>query len=523
MMKKNNDDFFDDSFEILDESLINNSEQNADIPIRRKRITEENAPDIEPEKPITQKKKKFNRYILNQTILFAFLFLGMIGYLVYFEYKDADEVINNNYNKRQAILDKSVYRGEIRASNGEVLAKSITNADGSKTRIYPYGDLFAHAVGYNCNGKAGLELSANFKLLTSNANLLLQIKDDLFGDQHPGDSVITTLDVNLQNSAYSAIGNNKGAIIAIDPSTGRILTMVSKPDFDPNTIESDWDYIVNEEGNTCLLNRATNGLYPPGSTFKLFTLLEYIHEHPNDYSNYTFDCSGTLTRGEYSIGCYNRNVHGHESLMDSFAYSCNSSFANIGLSLDMNKYKHLCKDLLFNSELPFSMTYSKSDFKLNEKSSTFEIMQTVIGQGKTQITPLHLSLVASALANNGVLMRPYMIDHVENVDGKVVKQYEPEKSKTLFSEEDAKKLSEFMGAVVSYGTGTKLQSSAYTAYGKTGTAQFDSGDNSHSLFMGYAENGSKKLAICVVMEDMPAGSTWAVPAAREVFDTYFAS
>ena len=167
------------------------------------------------------------------------------------------------------------------------------------------------------------------------------------------------------------------------------------------------------------------------------------------------------------------------------------------------------------------MTYSKSSFELNSSSDTFETMQTVIGQGKTQVSPLHLAMIASAIANDGTLMKPYLVDHIENYENKNVKQYKPEKYKELLSKEDSKHLSEYMKAVVDYGTGKRLASDAYTAYGKTGTAQFDSSENSHSLFMGYADNGSKKLAICVVMEEMPAGSTWAVPAAKTVFDTYF--
>lgn len=530
-MKNNNDDFFDDSFEILDESLIdfntmrpksesNNIKKNRKKPsIEETEVEEEATEQIKPAKK--KKKTNTNRLIVNTTLVFTVLFVAMLVYFVRFEYYDADEVINNTYNKRQNILAQSVKRGEIHADNGEVLATTITNSDGSETRTYPYGRLFSHVVGYECNGKSGIELSNNFKLLTSNSSILEVVINDLTGKKDVGDNLSTTLNVSVQSAAASALEGNDGAIIAIEPTTGKIIAMVSKPDFDPNSVEGDWDYIVNDEGNTSLLNRATNGLYPPGSTFKLFTLLEYIHEHPADYVNYNFNCEGSLTRGDSTIQCYNGNVHGNETLMDSFAYSCNSSFSNIGLTLNMDKFNKLCKNMLFDSSFSLNMSYKKSKFELNSSSSTFEIMQTVIGQGKTQITPLHLAMVASAIANEGTLMKPYLVDHVENYKGKVVKEYYPQKYKELLSKDDAHKLSEFMGAVVSYGTGTRLQSDYYTAYGKTGTAQFDSSDNSHSLFMGYADNGSKKLAICVVMEDMQAGPTWAVPAAKTVFDSYY--
>lgn len=475
----------------------------------------------EPQPKPRKKKKSPNRRILNVTIAFSVLFFIMMAFFVHFEYTDADEVINNTYNKRQNILAESVVRGEIHADNGEILASTITNSDGSESRTYPYGSLFSHVAGYTSNGKSGIELFYNFKMLTSNSGLFELVYNDLTGKKDIGDNIVTTLNVSVQKAASNGIGGNDGAVIALEPDTGKIIAMVSKPDFNPNSIESDWDNIVNSEGNTCLLNRATNGLYPPGSTFKVFTLLEYMHEHPENYGNYSFACSGSLTKGESSIKCYNGNVHGAESLMDSFAFSCNSSFANIGLSLNLNNFNSLCTGLLFNSKLPYDMSYSKSSFVLKSGASEFDTMQTSIGQGKTQVSPLHLALMASAIANNGTLMKPYLVDHIENHDGKNVKQYKPEKYKDLLSNIDAKELSEYMRAVVSYGTGTKLKSDNYEAFGKTGTAQFDSSDNSHSLFMGYADNGTKKLAVCVVMEDMPAGPTWAVPAARNVFDAYF--
>lgn len=477
--------------------------------------------DDNEQKSKPKKKKSSNRLILNTTIVFTILFLGMTAFFVHFEYSEADDVINSTYNKRQNILAQSVSRGQIKADNGEILATTTINGDGSETRAYPYGRLFSHVIGYTSNGKSGIELFYNFKLLTSNSGLFELVYNDLTGNKDTGDNIVTTLNVAVQNAAYSSLGNNDGAVIAIDPDTGKIIAMVSKPDFNPNSIESDWDYIVNQEGNTSLLNRATNGLYPPGSTFKLFTLLEYLHEHPLDYTNYVFNCEGSLTVGDSSIKCYNGNVHGTESLMDSFAYSCNSSFSNIGLSLNLGSFRKLCDNLLFNSKLPYDLMYSKSSFELNSTSDTFETMQTVIGQGKTQVTPLHLAMVASAVANNGVLMKPYLVDHIENHENKNVRQYKPEKYKQLLDENDSKFLAEYMKAVVDYGTGTRLVSDAYTAYGKTGTAQYDSSDNSHSIFMGYADNGTKKLAICVVMEEMPAGPTWAVPAAKTVFDTYF--
>lgn len=480
-------------------------------------------------KPVKkQKKVNANKLTYQIALFFSGIFVVMIVYLFYFEYKDADEVINSTYNKRQSILAEQTVRGQIKADNGEILAQTSVDESGNETRNYPYGNLFAHAVGYNCNGKAGVELYYNYKLLTSNSGLLELVINDLKGTKDTGDNVVTTLNVGLQKAASNSLGGYNGAAIAMDPETGKILCMVSKPDFDPNSIEYDWDYIVGNSENTNLLNRATNGVYPPGSTFKILTLLEYLHENPEAYKNYTFDCQGflsvddpTIKGGVSTIRCCNGAVHGLSILEDSFAYSCNSSFANIGLGLDKARFKKLYNSLLFNSKLPYNMTYSKSSCKLDEKSSVFETMQTCIGQGQTQVTPLHMCLIASAIANEGVLMKPYMVDHVENYEGRVVKTYDPEEYGQLLGKKDSEVLSHFMKTVVDYGTATQLQSSAYTAYGKTGTAQFDETvDNSHSLFVGYADNGAKKLAVCIVLEDMPSGGS-AVPVARNIFDNYF--
>lgn len=469
---------------------------------------------------VSGKKKSANRQIMNITYLFLFVFAAMIGYFVKFQVKDSDEQINNSYNKREEVLTESIVRGSILSDNGEILAKTEVDTDGNETRVYPYGSLFAHSVGFSTHGKTGVELLANYKLLTSNAPVLEIAQNEFKGEKNIGDNVKTSLNVTLTQTAYQALGEHQGAVIAIEPTTGKILTMISKPDFDPNTINDIYDTLVSNSSNSNLLNRATNGLYTPGSTFKLFTLYEYLKENQN-YESYAYECRGSITVEETTINCANGKWHGNETLMDSFANSCNSSFVNLGLTLNKNKLKETCNSLLFNSELPLSIPYKKSEFVLDNSSSTFDTMQTVMGQGKTLVTPIHLAMIASALSNNGVLMKPYMITQVENYYGTVVKKYEPEVAETLFDSNDTAKLREFLRSVVTEGTGTKLNTDAYTAYGKTGTAQINDGSQTNSLFMGFAEKDGKKIAICVVMEDMPEGATPAVPVAKAVFDAYF--
>jgi peptidoglycan glycosyltransferase len=386
--------------------------------------------------------------------------------------------------------------------------------------------MFAHVVGYSTSGRTGIESIANFNLLRSNTFFLEKAGNELQGEKNSGDNVITTLNYELQAAAYEALGSYNGAVVILEPSTGKILAMVSKPDYDPNNIAAEWEELT-AEGNdsSVLLNRATQGLYPPGSTFKIFTTLEYIHENP-DYQSYTFSCDGSFSLDGQSIRCYNGASHGAEDLRSSFANSCNSSFANIGTTLDLDSFGELCRSMLFQSELPTSFPYSESSFTLNaDDATTEEIMQTAIGQGKTLVTPFHMALIASAIANDGVLMNPYVIDHTENADGVVVKQYESSVYGNLLSEEDARILQQYMYSVVEEGTGKKLQSDSYEAYGKTGSAEFkDGSDSCHSWFVGYAHHWEKEdIAIAVLVEDSGSGSSVAVPIARSIFDAYYES
>lgn len=240
-----------------------------------------------------QDRKRGNRQVIAVAYCVVLVFLAMIGYLVRFMVQDSSEVINNPANKRQELLAKRVVRGDIVSSDGKVLATTETDKNGKETRVYPYKNEFCHVVGRVWNSKTGIEREQSFPLLTSHVNPFKQLSNQLQGQKNQGDKVITTLDARLQQIAYEALGNQKGAVVAIEPSTGKILAMVSKPDYDPNTVQQQWDTLVEDpEGNSALLNRATQGLYPPGSTFKILTALEYMRENPS-YSKYQYNCQGS--------------------------------------------------------------------------------------------------------------------------------------------------------------------------------------------------------------------------------------
>lgn len=456
------------------------------------------------------------------TYIFSGLFALLAVYFVYFEGVLREDVINNPYNSRQELFAEHVVRGKILANDGTVLAETQVAADGTESRSYPYGNMFAHVVGYASHGKSGLELTGNFNLLTSNAYLPERITKDIKEEKNTGDNLVTTLDMDLQRAAYAALGDNKGAVVAIEPSTGKILCMVSKPDFDPNQIESQWDsWNSLDPADSVLYNRATQGLYAPGSVFKIITLLEYFREEPQA-DDFSFECAGSLTQGSYTINCYRKEVHGMQSLQKAFANSCNGAFSKVGLQLDTESYAQTCDSLLFGKSLPISLPSSKSSFKLGADASDSEKMMTAIGQGETMVSPLHMALVTAGIANKGVMMEPYLIDYIENYTGGTVRTFRPKAYGSLMTDVEAAKLTEYMEQVIAEGTAKSMRDMSVTIAGKTGSAEFSSDKSkSHAWFVGFSVGEEKGLVVCVLMEDAGSSAKYAVPAARRVFEAYY--
>lgn len=466
---------------------------------------------------------KANRNILRLTYVISALFLCLCAYFAWFLQVRSESVINNSYNNaRMDSFADRIVRGKILGNDGSVLAETVTDENGTERRSYPYGPLFSHAVGYSTKGKTGLESQANFYLWRSHVNLMEQTVNELTGVKNPGDSVVTTLDVRLQQTASDALGDRRGAVVVMEPDTGKILAMVSKPSFDPNTLEENWDNLISPENTSAqLLNRAAQGLYPPGSTFKIVTALEYIREHPGDFQDYHFDCNGYFHLDNYTIKCYHETAHGSQDLGLAFANSCNGAFANLGLGLDLGKLNSLTGELLFGKDLPLPFAYNKSSFTMNNGADTWTVLQTSIGQGETQITPIHNLLLTAAIANGGTLMKPYLIDSVENAGGEEIKKFMPSSYGSLMSAGEAQTLTNLMRGVVTDGTGSAVRTDAYTVAGKTGSAEFETGKETHAWFVGFAPAETPKIAVSVIVEEGGSGGKVAGPVARSIFDAYF--
>ena len=453
------------------------------------------------------------------TYIFMVIFGAMILYMVYFLAFKSEDFINNEYNGLQTLFEEDVVKGDIITSDGYVIAETVVDAEGNSSRKYPYSEMFAHVTGYSSNVRTGLEKQLNFTLLRSNTFFVEQLMCELTNEKKMGDNVISSIRYDLQEAAYKALGRYDGAVIVMEPSTGKILAMVSKPTYNPNTIDKDWESL--QEGSA-LYNRATQGQYTPGSIFKMMTLLAYIESNPNSYQDYSYECTGKITLNNKTIHCASNKAHGTVDLKTSFAKSCNASFTNMMQGIDEEVFQKVCDSMMFNQNLPISFESSMSSFLISDADAGSLKMDTSIGQGKTLVSPLHMVMLASAVCNDGVAMRPQLIEKIENYQGVNVETIKSKAYKTLFTDDQRAILSEYMRETVEAGTASRLDKEAYTAYGKTGTAQTTSDLNkTNAWFVGYAEHEGKEIAIAVVVEDSGAGSTYAVPIAEKVFDLYF--
>ncbi len=476
---------------------------------------------VQPEQAPAPEKDRKRGFILISIGLFTLLFVGMIVYLGYFYLERADMYSASSYNsRRQGVKAGRFIRGDILSSDGVLLATTKTAEDGSDSRVYPVGSLFAHVVGYSTRGSMAAEALASASLMESHIPLGERIRAELSGTRLQGDTVVLTLDSRIQQAAYDALGDRRGAIVVIDTDTGRILAMVSKPDFDPNEINEIWDELISDESDSRLVNRAAQGKYPPGSTFKIVTTLEYIRENPDTWQDFSYECDSVYEAGDYSISCAKGISHGSEDIVTAFSKSCNGAFATLGRTLEIPALYRLCETLGFNDDIDIGLVAAQSTYSLEDDSSVWDVLQTSIGQGKTQVTPLFACMLSAAVANGGEMMTPYVTERIENADGKIVKEYQSTGKKRVMTEEEADILAEMMRAAVTDGTGSGAECVRGTA-GKTGSAEWATGRETHSWFTGFAPYDDPKYAVCVLIEEGGSGSKAAAPAAGEVFEALF--
>lgn len=475
---------------------------------------------------LLREKAKVRKQVFVTGVLVCSLFAAMTVYFLIYTNKNSKKLFENDYNKREeALLEKNV-RGKIYAASGEVLAETIQDQDGNDVRSYPYKNLFSHIVGYTYKGGSGVEQLQNYNLMHSDISLSDKASYDASGERYPADDVYTTLDLALQQAASDALGDNRGAVIVTEVDTGNILCMVSKPDFDPNDIETEWERLGADTDSGTLVNRVTQGLYAPGSTFKIFDAIELMDEDMAAANAFSYNCIGydnnfTLEDGQ-PIHCYHWTAHGTVSLEKAFAKSCNCAFVNIGNSLNRDSFCTLLNNMMFGEALPYDLPSGTSSYTLTADTTKEDVTQLSIGQGSTLMTPMHLNMITAAIANGGTVHKDQIIASVKTGTGSTLSETKPEDYRTVMTAEVAAKMREMMRDVIAEGTATKLSSRPYNPCGKTGSAEIVTGEStSHAWFTGFAPEENPEIAITVIVEGAGTGGVSAVPVVRSVLDEYF--
>ena len=433
--------------------------------------------------------------------LYFLLFLITIGYLGNFIIFESEKVITNSYNRRLIALDQSIKRGNIFSSNGEILAYSEISDD-LFVRRYPFGETFSHVVGYSGRGSAGIESRYNFELQRLTNEVIQRISHSIGGKDLYGNSLVLTIDSDLQRMIYEEFPVEKGAVVVTEPSTGKILSMVSFPSFDPNGIFENWSTLNSDNQNIPLLNRATQALYPPGSTFKMLTALAAI-ENNADIEDFYYECEGEVYFEENRVRCFDSTAHGILNLKRALEVSCNTYFAHIGLELT-DELREVAERVYFNNNLDFELTLSRSLFLLDEYSTLQKKVQTSFGQGDTLVTPLHTAMLTGAIANGGFMMQPYILDSVVTESGRVRRKNMPVMLEQVLQFEHTEILREMMTGVVDNGTAAPIKIAQLNIAGKTGTAQNETGLD-HSWFVAFAPAENPQICVSIVLESSGGG------------------
>lgn len=460
--------------------------------------------------------KKDKKMLYNITAVFLILFAILIGYFIYFTIAKQKEISAHTQNTRLNSLETEVIRGNIYDSSLELLATTENDV-----RYYLKGDTYAHAVGYSQSGKTGIEAYANKQLVYPSYTLLSLLKNAIFNEKFEGRDIVLTLNHKYQSAIEEAMNGKKGGAVLIEATTGKIRGMYSSTSFDPNKIIENWTALNTDTKDTPLVNRATKGLYPPGSIFKVVTTLAYMIEEGTSDLNFTHNCTGSISGEDYTIKCYNQIVHGEIGLKEAFAQSCNTYFIALNQHLSSGSLKKAAEAVGFNKDLPYDMDYSISRFNLTNSDSEFEKAATAMGQGRTLTSPLHMAILAAAIANDGVSMKPYMLDYSMNKNGSVKVRNLPESEGVLMDEAKAKVLQELMIEVLDTGTAKQVEEWGFTVGGKTGTAQNET-DKDHSWFMGFIrddEGESEPLALAVIVEGGGQGAQ-ALNVVQKIVNVY---
>ncbi|MGV4981570.1 peptidoglycan D,D-transpeptidase FtsI family protein [Streptomyces sp. NRAIS4] len=484
-----------------------------------------------------------NKPLRRIAIFCGLLILALLIRDNYLQYVKADQLATQKENRRVSIERYAHPRGDI-IVDGNPITGSVqgTHGDFKYKRTYKDGAMWAPVTGYSSQvyGSNYLE-GVEDSILTGNDDRLFfrNTLDMITGKQRQGGNVVTTLNAAAQKAAFDGLKQQggKGAVVALEPSTGKILAMASYPSYDPSTIAggSDgkaWTTLSKDKAEP-MVNRALRETYPPGSTFKVVTaaaalengLYKSADEKTNSPLPWTMPGTRTQLKNEGNIPCENAD------LRTALQYSCNTVFGKVGSDLGNDKMLAEAKKFGFDSEQFVPVRSNASVFSDNMNPSQTALSS--IGQYNTAATPLQMAMVASAVANDGKLMKPYMVDKLQGSNLDTVAQTEPQEMSRPLSSQNAQILQDMMQTVVQKGTGTNAQIPGVTVGGKTGTAQHGVANsaNPYAWFISYAKlpDGSSPVAVAVVIEDESAnrddisGGGLAAPIAKSVMEAVIKS
>ena len=476
-----------------------------------------------------------SKNIRNIMSLFLFCFVGLISYIAYFQVFKGPEIAQDTGNRRLWAKRNEVLRGSIYDRDGNLLASSYKVDEFSQEREYPYGELYSHVLGYidENYGLTGLEdefdsVLSNYNSFTNDIRSFFKefsFKEFLNKEEEEaiGNSVVTTLNTNLQQIASDALGDNNGAVVAMNPKTGQILAMVSKPTYDPENIQLAMEEANSqEESNGMLLNKALYGLYPPASIFKTITLSAAL-EQDSSVKDRIFNDEGKITFDDGSaLNNFQNEVHGQISLKDAYRYSSNVVFGTLAIEMGNEYLKSVAERFGFNSNLTGEGVYSsKSIFPKLESHEVGNIAQSGIGQGSVLTTPLQMAMMTSAIANDGVLMEPTLLSKVADKNSNVVDENKPKVFKSdVVSESTANTVKEYMSNLIENNIYRWPAFEGTNAGGKTGTADYkkDNGEDGipHGWFISLAPIEDPEIVVAVIVEEGESGAYLAAQVASKI-------
>ena len=440
-------------------------------------------------------------------------FLVLSGALVYWQIVRAADVGAGPANPRTIALERQVVRGRILDRSGVVLAADDP-AQGNPRR-YTLASL-SNVIGYASPRYGQADLEAAFNPYLSGQVGAVPGEGALLRLLHiapVGDDLTLTVDANLQRLADATLGAHRGVIMVLQPGTGAVLALVSKPYFDPNTLEQDWQAVSTDPGRV-LLNRATQALYPPGSTFKLVTAAAALETGAVTPTT-PFTCIGDFVVEGFHISCENPQIPEQLDFRRALELSANAIFAQVAYHLGADTLSRYAAGFGFGAAPSLGLPVTPSRLKDPGAPWTGPLLaSTGFGQGQLEVTPLQLALIVDAIANGGQIMDPYLVAKATSPGGTVVYQHEPTPWKRAIDTKTAATLTDLMVGVVDEGSGTAARLPGVKVAGKTGTAQVGGSAAPHAVFVAFAPADHPAVEVVVLAENSGEGADVAAPMAR---------